>query len=80
MEVRFTLAASKHGISETSIMDVLYTATIVLPLDDIEMYLGADRSGLVLEVGVVFEGEDRMVVIHAMEMREQFRPDYEGTR
>jgi hypothetical protein len=40
------------------------------------MYVGADRSGRLLEVGVVRDEENRPVIVHAMPARRRFlRPE-----
>jgi hypothetical protein len=45
-------------------------------LRDVLMHLGDDQTGRALEVGVVEEG-DRLVVVHAMDMRPKYRAVYE---
>jgi hypothetical protein len=41
------------------------------------MFLGDDDTGRALEVGAVEIGEDRLLVIHVMDLREKYRGPYE---
>ena len=44
-------------------------------VDEVLMFIGPDRNGALLEVGVLdFDGDDDSVIIHAMALRHEFYP------
>jgi len=66
-------SAYRHGIPAADIRHVLrnFIATASDPADDgVTMFLGGDRKGALVEVGVL-DTEDGPVVIHAMRGRLQ---------
>lgn len=80
--VEFTQSARKHKIGRATVLEVLGNPVVVDRIEETEsptvrlLVLGSDRSGRVLEVVVVEEG-DMLVVIHAMDIRLKFRALYE---
>ena len=80
--VEFTQSARQHKIGRARVLEVLANPVVVDRIEETEsptvrlLVLGSDRSGRVLEVVVVEEG-DMLVVIHAMDIRPKFRALYE---
>lgn len=76
--VEFTQSARKHKIGRARVLEVLAKPVVVLPGDYVPelpprlLVLGEDRSGRALEVVIVVEA-DRLVVVHAMDLRGKFR-------
>ncbi len=63
-------SARRHGIADDDILHA-YRHPIVR-LDDPEIFVGGDRSGRLLEIGVsVSDGGDD-TIIHAMPVRSKF--------
>jgi hypothetical protein len=63
--------ARRHGIDEEDILHAYRYPIRVFRVDDMTMLIGADRSGRLLEVGVVAsDGVD--FVVHAMQARTRF--------
>ncbi len=81
-EIRFTRSARKHRVGQARAVHVIEQPYAVLPqsrpeLPDLLMFLGDDDTGRALEVGAVEIGEDRLLVIHVMDLREKYRGPYE---
>jgi hypothetical protein len=80
--VEFTQSSRKHRIGRERMRHVLANPVtrIPFPTEDgrapREMFLGVDDTGRRLEVMVVLETE-RLVVIHAMDMRAKFELEFE---
>jgi uncharacterized DUF497 family protein len=80
--VEFTQSARRHKIGRERVRQVLADPVVVVRIEEPHdprvrmLYLGDDESGRALEVVAVDEG-DRLVVIHAMDLREKFRMLYE---
>lgn len=65
-------SARKHGIADADMTHAFNNPILVEDLDDgFTMFIGGDRSGDLLEVGVV-DGEDGPVIVHAMPARPQY--------
>lgn len=67
--------ARRHGVSDAEITHALDNAWTVVPDQgdwDLDMYLGPGSDGLAYEVGVVYDDEGRLIVIHAMPMRPMY--------
>jgi hypothetical protein len=86
MEIRWTRSATKHRINHSRSRHVLQTATTIfrqpapqgLPLrDDRIVFLGADPTGVLLEVMAV-ETDAGLLVIHAMKMRAKYQRHVKG--
>jgi hypothetical protein len=74
MEIRGS--ARRHGVADDDMVRAYEYAIRVLDLEGMVMYVGADRSGRILEVGVVRDEENRPVIVHAMPARRRFlRPE-----
>lgn len=71
--MRITASARKHGIADDAMLHAVRMAVKRLREDDgVDVFLGADQAGTMLEVGVVdFDGDDPRV-IHAMRMRGKY--------
>jgi len=69
--VRITASARKHGVSDDAMRHAIEHATRVLPVGDVDMYVGSDQTGRLLEVGVLVT-ESETLVIHAMPARRKF--------
>ncbi len=65
-------SARRHGIADTDIIHCFDNPILVEGLDDdLVMLVGPDRTGRLLEVGVVV-GNDGPVIVHAMEARTKY--------
>ena len=66
-------SARRHGLSDDDILHAYRNPIRVHSLDELEMLVGADRSGRMLEVGVVIDRDKQIdVIVHAMPMRPRF--------
>ena len=75
-------SAFRHGISNEDIQHALRNALVVEQVaEDPDRYLvlGPDRSGQFLEL-IVLDRPAGPAVIHAMEMRQQYRAFLKGER
>ncbi len=65
-------SARKHSIADADMTHAFNNPILIEDLDDgFTMFIGGDRSGDLLEVGVV-DGEDGPVIVHAMPARPQY--------
>ena len=88
--VRFARSATKHRIPKESIRYVIAHCGLTFdeapPARDAEVLdrrlvcLGDDPSGRALEVIAVEGDKDDLIVIHAMELREKYRVQYEEAK
>jgi len=63
--------ARKHGVAASDMEHAVRNAIRVIDQGDRDLYIGADRSGRLLEV-VVLDDDGQPVVIHAMVLRRKF--------
>ena len=87
MSVRFARSATKHRVSKESIHHVIAHCGLRFeqspPVGEREvrdlrlLYLGDDGNGRALEVMAVELANGELLVIHAMPLREKYRPEYE---
>lgn len=88
--VRFTRSATKHRISKERIRHVISRCGLAFgepapsqapeALDERLVILGDDADGKELEVMAVEGSKGELVVIHAMELREKYRDQYEEAK
>ena len=71
MEIEIARSAYRHGIHDEDMLHAFRNAIRVVRLDDVSVLVGGDRSGRLLEVGVVLKGE-RYRIIHAMLARPRY--------
>jgi N-acetylmuramic acid 6-phosphate (MurNAc-6-P) etherase len=64
-------AAGKHGVTDLDIEHAVRNAIRVISQGERDLYIGADRTGRLLEV-VVLDDDGQPVAIHAMALRPQF--------
>ena len=65
-------SAGRHGVSEDDALHAWAFAVDAYIVDDgMVMYIGPDRAGNQLEVGVV-EWHDDLAIVHAMPVRPKF--------
>ncbi len=64
-------AARKHGVTDSEMEHAVRNALRVLNQGDRDLYIGADRSGRLLEV-VIIDDNGQPVAIHAMALRRKF--------
>jgi len=64
-------SSRKHGIEGEDMLHAYRNPIRVFDLGDAVMLIGADRSGRLLEIGVV-EAEGVVFVVHAMPARSKF--------
>jgi hypothetical protein len=81
-EIRFTKSARKHRVGRARAVHVVEHPNAVLrqirpDQPDVVMFLGDDDTGRALEVAAIEIGENRLLVIHVMDLREKFREPYE---
>lgn len=70
MDPEIADSARRHGIGDDDILHAYRNAIRVLVLEELDMLIGADQSGRLLEVGVVIDEETGIdVIVHAMPMR-----------
>jgi hypothetical protein len=80
--VEFTQSTRRHKIGRARVRQALADPVVVVRIEEPHdprvrmLYLGDDESGRALEV-VAVEEADRLVVIHAMDLRAKFRMLYE---
>ncbi|MCY3643362.1 MAG: hypothetical protein OXH67_00235 [Acidimicrobiaceae bacterium] len=66
--------ARRHGLKDDDIRHAYRNPIRVLLLDELIMIIGADRSGRLLEVGVLVDEEELIeVIVHAMPARRRFQ-------
>ncbi len=63
--------ARKHGVVDEDIEHAVRNAIRVVGQGDRDLYIGADRTGRLLEV-VVLDDDGQLVAIHAMALRPKF--------
>jgi N-acetylmuramic acid 6-phosphate (MurNAc-6-P) etherase len=63
--------ARKHSVVDEDIEHAVRNAIRVVSQGDRDLYIGADRTGRLLEV-VVLDDEGQPVAIHAMPLRPKF--------
>ena len=65
-------SARKHGVSDEDILHAYRNPIRIFDLDDgFIMIIGANRTAIIYEIGVV-EGDTAAVIVHAMLAREKF--------
>lgn len=70
--MRIAGSARRHGITDDQMRHAFRQPIRVEPLDDgFTMYIGADRAGNLLEIGVV-NGPAGALIVHAMPARPRF--------
>ena len=66
-------SAQRHGVEDADMVHAYRNATDAWHLDDgLVMLVGADRSGALLEIGVVHADDGTPVIVHAMKARRKF--------
>ena len=60
-----------HGIADDDMLHAYRHPIRVFDLDDLDMLIGADRSGRMLEIGVT-SAEGVEFIVHAMAARSKF--------
>jgi hypothetical protein len=77
MEIVILESAYKHGMTAKSIYTCLFSCTADIVLEDPptkRLFAGFDHRGNALEIIALEDSEhNRMVVIHAMKLRKQYR-------
>lgn len=68
----FLQSAARHGVLEDEALHAWAFAVDAFRLrEGMVMYIGPDRAGNLLEVGVV-EWHDQLAIVHAMPARDKF--------
>jgi len=82
VQVEFTQSARRHKVGKARVLQVLADPVVVERIVEEHdprvrlLVLGDDESGRAIEV-IAVEEDDRLVVIHAMDLRTKFRKLYE---
>lgn len=64
-------SARKHGIADDDILHA-FRNPIAVHDDDVTVFVGADRAGSLLEIGIVESAEGVPVIVHAMFARDKY--------
>lgn len=64
-------SARRHGIADADILHAYRHPIRIVRLDDPEIFVGGDRTGRLLEIGVSVS-DDGDTIIHAMPVRAKF--------
>ena len=65
-------SARKHGIADADMIHVFNNPVLVDQIDDgFTMFIGGDRAGNTLEVGVI-DSSDGPIIVHAMTARPHY--------
>ena len=70
--MRIAQPARRHGVSDPDIWHAVRYAVREFERGDLLMLIGPDRTGALLEVGVLDAESDDPVIIHAMALRRTF--------
>jgi hypothetical protein len=71
-EIAVAASAAKHGVSESDALHAYRNAVIRWKVDEeFEMFVGADASGRLLEIGLI-RRDEKLLVIHAMTARAKY--------
>jgi len=66
-------SARKHGVEDEDMLHAYRNATDAWHVDDgLVMLVGPDRSGVLMEIGVVRADDGTPVIVHAMRVRSKF--------
>ena len=71
MEIWIARSAHRHGIADDDILHAFRNTIREVPTDEVTMFIGADRSGRLLEIGTLVHAE-RIMIIHAMPARAKY--------
>ncbi len=86
VEIRWARSATKHRISRKRSAHVVQTATAILSQPapsgstlaaDRLVFIGEDEDGTLLEV-IAIETDSGLLIIHAMPIRDRYRPYLKG--
>lgn len=87
MTIRWARSATKHRISRRRSRHVVEHAGLRFRIpppggvgDDRFLYLGDDEEGIALEVMAVELEDSSLYMIHAMKLRDKYRPQYEEAK
>lgn len=85
--MRFTHGGRKHRIGTARVRHVIEHPLVcyLVPAptedqDDRTLYLGDDHTGRALEVLTVPLAGGGLLVVHAMDLRDKYRPEYEAAK
>ncbi len=66
-------SARRHGVDDEDMLHAYRNATDAWALDEsLVMLVGPDRSGALLEIGMVRSDDGTAVIVHAMKARPKF--------
>lgn len=66
-------SARRHGVDDEDMLHAYRNATDARAVDEgLVMLVGPDRSGAVLEIGMVRSDDGTAVIVHAMKARPKF--------
>ncbi|MGH2659329.1 MAG: hypothetical protein ACRDHS_06595 [Actinomycetota bacterium] len=66
-------SARRHGVDDEDMLHAYRNAIDAWALDEgLVMLVGPDRSGALLEIGMVRSGDGTAVIVHAMKARPKF--------
>ena len=64
-------SARKHGIDDEDILHAFRNPIAVYD-DDVTVFVGGDRAGNLLELGIIESEEGQPVIVHAMFARDKY--------
>ncbi len=71
MQPVITDSARKHGIADEDILHA-FRNPIAVHDEELTVFIGGDRAGNLIELGVVESQEGQPVIVHAMFAREKY--------
>ena len=86
-KIRWARSATKHGVAQERSAFVIEHCGLLFHVpppagrvDERLMFLGDDEDGVALEVMAVELEDGDLYVIHAMDLRDRYRPQYEEAK
>lgn len=74
MEPIILPSARRHGVADEDMLHAYRNPIMIWEVEDdeLEMFIGPDRSAQLLEVGVVYSDDKTPIIVHAMKARTKY--------